>query len=82
MAFRNSTSVAYQPCDTYFVEEQNTSYKPYNPKEHAKLQARRRQDDMASELSRLTSDEYLDDILRHMEHMEVISPDNLYLDAY
>jgi hypothetical protein len=45
-----------------------------DPKEHAKLVARERQYAMADELSRVTSEEYRDDILSHMLDMDVGSP--------
>lgn len=41
-----------------------------DPKEHAKLVARERQYAMADELSRVTSEEYRDDILSHMLDMD------------
>lgn len=37
----------------------------------AKMIARQRQEIIASELSRIAGDEYLEDIMKHMRHMEV-----------
>lgn len=40
-------------------------------KDAAKMLARNRQEMIANELSRLAGDEYLEDIMQHMRHMEV-----------
>jgi hypothetical protein len=37
----------------------------------AKMLARNKQEMIANELSRLACDEYLEDIMQHMRHMEV-----------
>lgn len=42
-----------------------------NIKDAAKILARNRQEMIANELSRLAGDEYLEDIMQHMRHMEV-----------
>jgi len=63
-----------QPCDSYFVEAQDTSVfgaradaRDYNKK----IIARERQELMANELSRQAADDYLEDIMKHMSQMEV-----------
>jgi hypothetical protein len=60
----------YPPCDSYFVESHDSDYR-IDAQEHAKFVARERQLAMAEELSRLASVEYQDDILSHMEQMDV-----------
>jgi len=63
--------MAYQTCDTFFVED---AYPPRNSQDYIKMMGRRRQEAMANELSRQACDAYLEDIVKHMKHMEV---DNL-----
>jgi hypothetical protein len=43
-------------------------------KEAAKMIAWNRQELIANELSRLASDEYLEDVMQHLRHMEVSLP--------
>ena len=57
--------------DSFFIESDEPNYTKLNSRSAAKMMACARQDIIASELSRLTGDEYLEDILRHMRHMEV-----------
>ena len=73
MAFRQS--LVCQPCDSYFVESFDDAALPsqMDPRERARMIARERQLGIAQELSRLTGEEYQDDVLQHMEHMEVWS---------
>jgi len=61
-----------------FVEDDDMFYEPDQPtrpwldaKETAKLLAWNRQELIGNELSRLASDEYLEDIMQHLRHMEV-----------
>jgi hypothetical protein len=56
---------SYDVCDTYFVE--HDSRRHYDPR----AIKRQRQEDMAAELSQLTADEYLEDVVHHMRSMEV-----------
>lgn len=44
---------------------------PMNIREAAKMIARNKQEMIANELSRLAHDEYLEDIMQHVRHMEV-----------
>ncbi len=63
--------MAYQPhptCDTYFVEE---AFPQRASQEYIKMVGRRKQEDMANELSRQACDTYLEDIVDHMRNMEV-----------
>lgn len=64
----------YQAKDeTFFVEsdEYSMSVPRMGSREAAKMLAKNRQEMIGNELSRLASDEYLEDILQHMHHMEV-----------
>lgn len=62
----------YPQCDSYFVESEDLSLAECL-RERQRQISKSRQREMAAELSSLTSDEYLEDILDHMEHMEVRS---------
>ncbi|KAL4937532.1 hypothetical protein BDV06DRAFT_71774 [Aspergillus oleicola] len=71
MAYHKRPTSSYQPCDTFFVESYDDFPVPrIDPKEHAKLIARERQYAIADELSRVTSEEYRDDVLSHMLDMD------------
>ncbi|KAG6039336.1 hypothetical protein E4U41_002878 [Claviceps citrina] len=56
--------------DTFFFESDEPSQARLDPRTAAKMIARNRQDIIASELSRLAGDEYLEDIMLHMRQME------------
>ncbi|KAH7156182.1 cyclin-like protein [Dactylonectria macrodidyma] len=58
------------PDSSFFVESDDHNYGRMNTREAAKIIARNRQDIIAGELSRLAGDEYLEDIMQHMRHME------------
>lgn len=60
----------YGSCDSYFVESHDYDLR-VDPQEQAKLVARERQLAIAEELSKQASLEYQDDILSHMEQMDV-----------
>jgi len=61
-----------QPCETYFVESQDPQgYNTRSSQEQVKEFGRRRQLAMADELSRQACEAYMEDIVEHMEHMEV-----------
>lgn len=71
MAYHKRPTSSYQPCDTFFVESYEDFPVPrMDPKEHAKLIARERQYAIADELSRITSEEYREDVLSHMLDMD------------
>ncbi|KAJ5628909.1 hypothetical protein N7490_011137 [Penicillium lividum] len=62
---------SYQPCDTFFVEDDYRLRAEKQAKqEHDKLVARERQYAIADQLSRLASDELRDDVLSHMLEMD------------
>ena len=73
--------MAYCPrsYDDYFVESYDDHGKPY--RENAKVQEQQKKREIqcaiAEELSQLASEEYRDDILSHMEKMEVSRSDFL-----
>ena len=64
-------TAAYEKDSTFFVESDEPSRPQFDRREIAKMMARNRQDMIANELSRQASDEYLEDIMQHMRHMEV-----------
>ncbi|PKY02559.1 hypothetical protein P168DRAFT_320123 [Aspergillus campestris IBT 28561] len=71
MAYQKRPTSSYQPCDTFFVESYDNAPAPrMDPKEHAKFIARERQYAIADELSRITSDEFREDIVSHMLDMD------------
>ena len=55
---------------TFFVESDEPSQR-INMRDAVKMIARNKQEMIANELSRLAGDEYLEDIMQHMRHMEV-----------
>ena len=59
--------------ETFFVESEECAMTMprMTSREAAKMLARNRQEMIANELSRLASEEYLEDIMQHMRHMEV-----------
>jgi len=65
--------MAYGHCETSFVEceDQGVFARAAEGRERARAINRERQREIAEELSMLTSEEYQDDILDHMERMEV-----------
>ena len=67
---------AYGYCDSYFVDDHadddGSFARAAAERDHARQLSKLRQKALAEELSRATGDEYQEDILDHMEHMEVI----------
>jgi len=63
--------MAYHNDATFFVESDEPNHTRIGARDAAKMIARNRQEIIANELSRLASDEYLEDIMQHMRHMEV-----------
>ncbi len=59
------------PSDNGFFVEADEPCQRMNMRDAAKMLARNRQEMIANELSRLAGDEYLEDIMQHMRHMEV-----------
>jgi len=72
MAFRQPLS-RYGQCNSYFVETQDDGLYAARAeeRERARAIARMQQRALAEELSRMTADEYQEDIMDHMEYMEV-----------
>lgn len=72
-------STTFQPCDSYFVEpfEGDMCAPRLDAKEHAKYIAQERQAAIAEDLSRLACEELQDDILTHIEQMDVSSPSSI-----
>ncbi|KAI0853345.1 cyclin [Daldinia vernicosa] len=64
MAYSNSTD------SCFFVESDEPRQPRISMKDAAKMLARNRQEMIANELSRLAGDEYLEDVMQHMRHME------------
>ncbi len=69
----------HRPCESYFVESHDDhrirSYESER-RERKKQTDLYTQNAIASELSQLVSEDYRDDIVQHMEKMEVISPND------
>jgi hypothetical protein len=62
----------YGQCDSYFTESDDGIYaNRAEARERARALGRIRQRALAEELSRATAEEYQEDILEHMEFMEV-----------
>jgi hypothetical protein len=76
MSHHTNSTRPYGRCDTFFVEgpDNGVFAARTDSHEYAKLIARQRQEMMANELSRQASDDYLEDILKHMKQMEVNIP--------
>ena len=69
MAQHTRTGKRLPPCDSFFVESQDEEDEGIF---EARRQARQEtQYNIAEEMSRMVSEEYQEDILDHMEHMEV-----------
>jgi cyclin-like protein len=62
----------YPACDSYFVESDEISLAE-RLRERQRAINKQRQREMGAELSAVTSDEYCEDILDHMEHMEALT---------
>lgn len=61
-----------QPCDSFFVESQD-SFHPAPSQDYLKMLGRRRQQNMADVLSKQAYEAYVEDIVAHMKQMEVNS---------
>jgi len=64
------TRTNYTPCDSFFVETDPQYSMAERARERDRVVAKLRQREFAAELSKITSDYYLEDILDHMERME------------
>ena len=73
MSFRQPHA-RYGSCNSYFVEsaqDDGVYAIRQEERERARAIARMQQRALAEELSRMTADEYQEDIMDHMEYMEV-----------
>jgi hypothetical protein len=59
--------------DSFFIGSDDPHHPRISGRDAAKMIARNRQEIIANELSRLAGEEYLEDIMQHMRHMEVRS---------
>jgi hypothetical protein len=66
-------SRSYGQCDTYFVESQDDGVYAMRAeaRERARVLAKSQQRSIAEDLSKITAEEYQEDIMDHMEYMEV-----------
>jgi hypothetical protein len=73
MAYQPQPQSRYGHCDSYFVEGNDDGIYVIRAeaRERARAIARMQQRALAEELSRLTTEEYQEDIMDHMEYMEV-----------
>lgn len=73
MAYQQAPFAGYGYCSTYFVENDNDGIyaQAAAERERQRAIAKVTQKGLAEELSRMTSEEYQEDILDHMERMEV-----------
>lgn len=72
MAYQQ-TQPRYGHCDTYFVDSNDDGVYAARAeaRERQRAISRMRQRAIAEELTRITADEYQEDIMDHMEYMEV-----------
>jgi hypothetical protein len=56
--------------ETFFIESDEPLQSRIHARDAAKMIARNRQEIIANELSRLAGEEYLEDMMQHMRHME------------
>lgn len=59
--------------ETFFIESDGPEGPFVNAHNVARMMARDRQELIANELTRLVGEEYLEDIMEHMTHMEACS---------
>lgn len=72
MAYQQQTQQRYGHCDSYFVEGKDDGIYAIRAeaRERARAIARMQQRAIAEDLSRMTADEYQEEIMDHMEYME------------
>jgi hypothetical protein len=73
MAFNPQPQTRYGHCESYFVvsDDEEFNLVAERKREQTRAIARVHQRQLGFELSRITADEYQEDILDHMEFMEV-----------
>ena len=71
--YHDSFKAPYGGCDSFFIEtdEGRLFTRREDVQEKARADAQAKQRVIGGELSRITAEEYQDDILDHMQHMEV-----------
>ncbi|CAA9965545.1 G1/S-specific cyclin CLN2 [Pyrenophora teres f. maculata] len=73
MAYNQQSQSRYGQCDSYFVESNDDGIYAMRAeaRERHRAVSKMQQRAIADELSKLTADEYQEDIMQHMMHMEV-----------
>ena len=73
MAYQQHPQPRYGHCDSFFVDslDDGVYVARAEARERARAIARMQQRALAEELTRMTAEEYQEDIMDHMEHMEV-----------
>lgn len=73
MAYNQQSQSRYGQCDSYFVESHDDGIYAMRAeaRERHRAVSKMQQRAIADELSKLTADEYQEDIMQHMIHMEV-----------
>ena len=73
MEYHQQAQPRYGHCESYFVESHDDGIYAIRAEARERQRAigRMQQRAIAEELSRLTADEYQEDIMQHMIHMEV-----------
>lgn len=75
MAYPQQSQTRYGNCDTFFIQSDDDAYSlAERTRERARAIARAQHRQLGDDLSRLVAAEYQDDILDHMEYMEVSLP--------
>ena len=73
MTYQQQPQSRFGQCDSYFVESHDDGVYAMRAeaRERHRAVSRMQQRAIAEELSRMTADEYQEDIMQHMIHMEV-----------
>jgi hypothetical protein len=72
MSYSQHPQARYGTCDTFFIQTDDDAFTIADRnRERARAIARIQHRELGSKLSQLVADEYQDDILDHMEFMEV-----------
>lgn len=74
----------YRSCDSFFTESDDDTWyeQKAREREQHRLHAKEQQSHLASELSRITCDEYQRDVIQEMERMEVSTCHLALVDVY
>jgi hypothetical protein len=72
MSYSQHPPPRYNTCDTFFVQSDDDVFSvAERTRERARAIARIQHRELGSKLSQLVAEEYQDDVLDHMEYMEV-----------